>query len=78
MREKRRITIDLENLYRAYEKLTENGGVHQYAIGSRSLTRADLQTIRAEIEVLEAKLDALEIVLAGRGRRGYRIIPRDW
>lgn len=50
----------------------------EYRIGTRSLTRADLQEIRKAIKELENLVDELEAATNGKGRRkAYRITPRD-
>lgn len=67
-----------ENLRKAYIALVD-GGVQQYSIGSRSLTKFDIAKIREEIEYHEKKYDELEAALSGGGRRkAVGVIPRDW
>lgn len=67
----------LEEAYAAYLKLL-HGEVKQYTIGSRSLTRFDLDELWDMIKTLEAELDQLETQLAGGGRRkAVGVIPRD-
>lgn len=49
-----------------------------YTIGSRSLTRANLQEIRKAIEDLEKLVGEIEAIDIGKGRRHtFRITPRD-
>ena len=67
----------LEEAYAAYLKLLR-GEVKQYAIGSRSLTRFDLDELWDMIKTLESEIDQLESQLAGGGRRkAVGVIPRD-
>lgn len=67
----------LEEAYAAYLKLLR-GEVKQYAIGSRSLTRFDIDELWDMIKTLEAEVDQLESQLAGGGRRkAVGVIPRD-
>lgn len=46
----------------------------EYTIGTKSLKRADLGTIRAAIKDLEKQIDALE---AGGQNKAFRFVPRD-
>ena len=46
----------------------------EYTIGTKSLKRADLGTIRAAIKDLEKQIDALE---AGGKNKAFRLVPRD-
>jgi hypothetical protein len=56
-----------------------SGQVQSYAIGSRNLTRLDLDTLKQHISTLEKEIDELEAVLQGRSRRkAVGIVPRDW
>ena len=67
-----------QDLRKAYLALAE-GGVQQYSIGSRSLTKFDLTKIRGEIEYHEKKADQYAAELNGGGRRkAVAVIPRDW
>ena len=50
-----------------------------YRIDDRELTRFDLPALKNEIEEMEAELDELESLLAaGRPRKAFGVIPRDW
>lgn len=50
----------------------------EYRIGTRSLTRADLQEIRKAIHSLENLVEELEAQVNGQGsRKAFRITPRD-
>lgn len=62
----------LEMYYRAEEAVLLN---QEYAIGTKSLKRADLSTIRAVIKDLEGQITSLE-VMDGKNKAG-RFIPRD-
>lgn len=67
----------LEALQKAYIALAESG-VQQYSIGSRSLSRVDLEKIREEMKYHESMIDQLESQLAGGSRRkAVGVIPRD-
>lgn len=67
----------LEEAYAAYLKLL-HGEVKQYSIGSRSLTRFDLDELWEMIKTLESEVDQLESQLAGGGRRkAVGVVPRD-
>ncbi len=62
----------LEMYYEAEEAVLLN---QEYKIGTRSLRRADLSTIRAAIKDLEGQIETLE---AGGGKnKAFRCIPRD-
>jgi len=55
------------------------GGVQQYTIGSRSLTRLDLPKLKTEIVDLEKEIDGLEAELnGGKPRKAFGVVPRDW
>lgn len=67
----------MEKLEEAYIALL-SGQVQSYSIGSRSLTKFDLKTLREEIRKLEEEIDQLEGMLEGGSRRkAVRVIPRD-
>ena len=73
--EKRKAMLD--ECYKAYNDLLR-GRVQQYSIGSRSLTRLDLDELWDMIKMLESEIDQLESQLAGGGRRkAVGVIPRD-
>lgn len=56
-----------------------SGQVQSYAIGSRNLTRLDLEKLKAEIDKLEKEIDELTSKLnGGARRRALGVIPRDW
>lgn len=70
--------VAANNLRVAYIALAD-GGVASYTIGSRSLTRLDLEKISAEIRQHEKDIDSLESQLnGGRRRKSVSVIPRDW
>lgn len=56
-----------------------NGQVQSYAIGSRNLTKFDLDELKKTIIDLEKEVDGLEAVLRGGSRRkAVGVIPMDW
>ena len=56
-----------------------SGQVQSYAIGSRNLTRLDLEKLKAEIDKLEKEVDELTALLSGGNRRrAVGVVPRDW
>lgn len=68
----------LEKAYEAYEKLL-SGEVQSYTIGSRSLTKFDLETLQDTIAKWEKEVGELEAQLAGyKKRKSVGVIPRDW
>lgn len=70
----------LQLLYEQERKILE-GGVKAYGIGSRNLTRYDLDLKEVEdaIEMLEDEIDALEAALNGESvRPTFAAVPRDW
>lgn len=82
---KEEIRLDIEFHKAAKQKLQTaylaiaDGGVQSYSIGSRSLTKHDLEKIRAEIAEHDKAIAELTAALNGRGRRrAVGIIPRDW
>ena len=65
-------------LQKAYLAIAD-GGVQSYSIGSRSLTKHDLEKIRKEIAEHDKAIAELTASLNGRGRRrAVGIVPRDW
>ena len=58
--------------YEAEEAVLLN---QEYSIGTRSLKRADLSTIRAAIRELEGQIELLEN--SGGQNKAFRLIPRD-
>lgn len=82
---KAEIQLDIEFHKSAKQKLQTaylaiaDGGVQSYSIGSRSLTKHDLEKIRAEIAEHDKSISELTAALNGRGRRrAVGIVPRDW
>lgn len=68
----------LAALQDAYIAIAE-GGVQQYTIGSRSLSKIDLTKIRAEIAAHEKAIAEAEAVLSGgRRRKAVGVICSDW
>lgn len=68
----------LEKAQAAYLALLD-GNAASYTIGNRSLTRLDLEKLKAQIDELENNIASLEAILAGRKpRKAVGIIPRDW
>lgn len=56
-----------------------SGQVQSYAIGSRNLTRLDLEKLKKEIDQLEKEIDELTAKLTGKSRRkAVGVVPRDW
>lgn len=62
----------IEMYYEAEEAVLLN---QEYKIGTRSLRRADLSTIRAAIRELEGQIETLEA--CGGKNKAFRCIPRD-
>ena len=62
----------LSMYYEAAEAVLLN---QEYSIGTRSLKRADLSTIRAAIRELEGQIELLEN--SGGKNKAFRLIPRD-
>lgn len=62
----------LEMYYDAEEAVLLN---QEYTIGTKSLKRADLSTIRAAIKELEGQIETLEA--SGGKNKAFRILPRD-
>ncbi len=66
--------------YRDRELEILKGGVQSYGIGSRNVTRynVDLASIRAAINELEKEVAELEALLrCGNARKAVGVIPRD-
>ena len=56
-----------------------NGQAQSYTIGSRTMTKLNLNELKKTITDLEKEVDGLEAVLSGGSRRrAVGIIPRDW
>lgn len=56
-----------------------SGQVQSYTIGSRNLTRLDLDDLKKTIDALEKDVDGLAAVLnGGKRRKAVSVIPRDW
>lgn len=62
----------LEMYYKAEEAVLLN---QEYTIGTRSLKRADLSTIRSAIKYLEGEIESLEN--SGGKNKAFRFVPRD-
>lgn len=62
----------LQIYYEAEEAVLLN---QEYTIGTKSLKRADLSTIRAAIKDLEGQIEALEST--GGKNKALRLLPRD-
>lgn len=62
----------LEMYYEAEEAVLTN---QEYTIGTKSMKRADLSTIRAAIKDLEKQIEALEA--NGGKNKAFRFLPRD-
>ncbi len=82
---KEEIRLDIEFHKSAKQTLQEaylaiaDGGVQSYSIGSRSLTKHDLEKIRSEIAGHDKAIGELTATLRGKGRRrAVGIVPRDW
>lgn len=82
---KAEIQLDIDFHKSAKQKLQQaylaiaDGGVQSYSIGSRSLTKHDLEKIRSEIAGHDKAISELTAALSGRGRRrAVGIVPRDW
>lgn len=68
----------LEKLRNAYLALLD-GGVKEYRLDDRSLTKFDIDKLAKEIDAAEKKVDELTALLNGGGRRkAVGVIPRDW
>lgn len=67
-----------ERLRVAYITLVD-GGAQSYSIGSRSLTKFDLETIHSEIKEHEKAISGLTVILnGGKRRKAVAVVPRDW
>ena len=67
-----------EKLRAAYIALVD-GGAQSYSIGSRSLTKFDLEKIHSEIKEHEKAISELSNRLSGgRRRKAVGVVPRDW
>lgn len=68
----------LKSLRAAYLALAD-GGVQSYTIGSRSLTKFDLEKITEEIAGHEKAIREMEMVMGGGSRRrAVGAVIRDW
>lgn len=68
----------LTKLRTAYLALVD-GGVKNYTIDDRQLTRFDLPDLKDEIEDAEKKVDELTAFVNSRKpRKSVGVIPRDW
>lgn len=86
-RRRRRIVVKLNDLrerlelYKEQERRILEGGVKAYGIGSRNLTRydLDLKNLRDTIAEIEDEIAELEDALDGIGPRpAVAVVPRDW
>jgi hypothetical protein len=68
----------LEKLKKAYLALLD-GGVKEYSIDDRRLTKFDIPVLKKEIEDAEREVDELTAALSNkRPRKAFGIVPRDW
>lgn len=68
----------LGRLMDAYVALIE-GGVKNYKIDDRELTRFDLPSLKKAIDDAEKKVDQYEAMLDGlKPRRAFAVVPRDY
>lgn len=77
----KRIAFKQEQLDAAYAAYTEllKANVQRYVLGSRELTKLDLQKLSEEITKLENEIEELENLADGGARRkAVAVIPRDW
>ena len=72
-----RIRTRLESYYAAEQRILD-GRAKAYAIGSRNLTRYDVQLadVRAQIDKLEEELADLDA--GNRARASRAVVIRDW
>ena len=78
---KERLDFRKTSLKAAREAYTAllSGQVQSYAIGSRNLTRLDLEKLKKEIDKLEKEIDEISALLSGGSRRkAVGVVPRDW
>lgn len=76
-----RLEFKLEALKKARQAYIDllDGNAQSYTIGSRSLTRLDLDKLKAHIKALENEVDELEAEIAGgKARKSVGVIPMDW
>lgn len=67
-----------DSLRKAYIALVD-GGAQSYTIGSRSLTKFDLEKIHNEIKEHEKAIGELSALLnGGKRRKAVAVVPRDW
>lgn len=67
----------LEKYYEAEAQILE--GAQSYTIGSKSLSRADLDDIYEMISKLEGQVRSLENLAMGRKpRKAVGVVPRNW
>ncbi len=83
--EKTVIKARLEYYQSVYTKYQEayialiDGGVKEYTIDDRSLTRFDLKEIQSLMNETEKKIDELTALLNGKKpRKAFAVVPRDW
>ena len=77
----KRIAVKEEMLDAAYTAYTEllKANVQRYVLGSRELTKLDLEKLGEEIRSLENEIEELQSLADGGGRRkAIAVIPRDW
>lgn len=56
-----------------------SGQVQSYTIGSRNLTRLDLEDLKKTVDTLEKEVDGLTAALnGGKRRKAVGVVPRDW
>lgn len=71
-------TDALTKMRAAYLALVD-GGVKNYTIGDRTLTRFDIPDLLKQIESAEKKVDELTALTKGRkARKAFSVVPRNW
>lgn len=69
------IAVEMLDLWLAAEKALTTGKT--YTIGTRSLTRVDLDEVAERINYWTNEIARLDNLLNGRRGRAWRIVPRD-
>ena len=67
----------LKSAYKAYLDI-QSGQAQSYTVGSRTITKHNIEDLHRIINSMEKEIDALEAELNGRSRCAVAVVPMEW